>query len=274
MQPRAPPPPPEQCRNCGEALAGRFCSRCGQEAVPDRTFRELVQAFVGELFEVDSRAVRTLRLLLRPGALPVEWREGKRIRYLSPVRLYLVASVLFFSAVALGPNVVHIQTTDAQSDLVEETASPDRARSFEEKLALAAGNEDRLNDLFLQAFAWTMFVLVPVFALLLRRLFRGGNLLYAHHFVFALHYHAFGFLTMVAGLLAAQLPGLGRATVVAAVVAPHGLNAGYLLLAMRRFYGTGWAGTVARAAALGFGYLLALAAGASGTLALLIVALY
>ena len=47
---------------------------------------------------MDGRLFRTFsRLLSRPGALTVEWTEGKRARSLPPFRAYLVASVFFFS---------------------------------------------------------------------------------------------------------------------------------------------------------------------------------
>ena len=63
-------------------------------------------ALSGEFFDSvigwDSRLVRTLRLLFSsPGALTEEFVAGRRARYIGPLRLYLIASVLFFATYSL-----------------------------------------------------------------------------------------------------------------------------------------------------------------------------
>jgi Protein of unknown function (DUF3667) len=87
------------CANCGAPLGGKYCSECGQRHhdVPLHHFGH----FLGEAFEdlthADSRLWQTLlALLFRPGFLTREFLEGHRARYLPPVRLYLVVSVIFF----------------------------------------------------------------------------------------------------------------------------------------------------------------------------------
>ena len=88
------------CRNCDTTLeAGfRFCPRCGQKNVDlERPFSELLGEAVREIFDVDGRAVRTFwTLLRRPGLLTSEFVAGRRRHFMSPVRLYLLISVLFF----------------------------------------------------------------------------------------------------------------------------------------------------------------------------------
>ena len=53
-----------------------------------------------ETFEVDSKVFRTLKLLPKPGRLSVEFSRNRRASYVSPVRLYLFASVIYLFAVA------------------------------------------------------------------------------------------------------------------------------------------------------------------------------
>ena len=107
LQPAPAPELPEgrSCRNCGEALVGRFCSACGQEDAPlHRSVRELATEFLGENFSFDTRLWRTLRpLLLRPGLLTKEYLAGRRIRFVSPLKTYLIAALLFFGLLALLP---------------------------------------------------------------------------------------------------------------------------------------------------------------------------
>ena len=52
--------------------------------------------FCREAFEVDSRLLQTLKLLLfKPGSLTREFSRNRRARYMSPIRLYLFTSFLF-----------------------------------------------------------------------------------------------------------------------------------------------------------------------------------
>ncbi|NNE69581.1 MAG: DUF3667 domain-containing protein [Rhodothermales bacterium] len=87
-----------RCPDCGTERPGRYCPDCGQKDQPLRqtTGQFLRQAF-NEYFGIDGRLWQSLRLLLfRPGALTVEYLQGRRSRYLAPLRLYLSATLLFF----------------------------------------------------------------------------------------------------------------------------------------------------------------------------------
>ncbi|HEX4618103.1 MAG TPA: DUF3667 domain-containing protein [Steroidobacteraceae bacterium] len=60
-----------------------------------------LHAATEDLTHADSRLWATLRaLLFKPGFLTREFLDGRRARYLPPVRLYLVLSVIFFLALA------------------------------------------------------------------------------------------------------------------------------------------------------------------------------
>ena len=94
---REPPPPAAHCLNCGNARPSSFCALCGQN---DRSYvRGLATVgweFCREAFEVDSRLLQTLKLLLfKPGSLTSEFSRNRRARYMSPIRLYLFTSFLF-----------------------------------------------------------------------------------------------------------------------------------------------------------------------------------
>ena len=94
---REPPPPAAHCLNCGNARPSSFCALCGQN---DRSYvRGLATVgweFCREAFEVDSRLLQTLKLLLfKPGSLTREFSRNRRARYMSPIRLYLFTSFLF-----------------------------------------------------------------------------------------------------------------------------------------------------------------------------------
>lgn len=94
-----------QCANCGAPLTGKYCSACGQRHHdhPVHDVGHFVREATEDLTHADSRLWQTLTaLLFRPGFLTREFLDGRRARYLPPLRLYLVISVIFFVLVDLS----------------------------------------------------------------------------------------------------------------------------------------------------------------------------
>src|SRR5688500_17036010 len=93
------------CLNCHEPLRGPFCALCGQRALPPHpTLRQLAGDAWGELAGWDGRLARTVRTLIRhPGQLTRALLDGQRARYVSPVRLYLTCSLVYFVLAAAVP---------------------------------------------------------------------------------------------------------------------------------------------------------------------------
>jgi len=148
-----------QCRNCLTPLDDTYCPSCGQRDVDlERPTSKLIGEVLKETFDVDGRAFRTMRTLFRqPGSLTSEFLAGRRRLYTSPIRLYLLVSVSFFVLVSwLASRGVFLMP---ELDLVQDAANQARFMS------------DELPRL--------MFVLLPIFALLLKIAFPGRLLL--HH---------------------------------------------------------------------------------------------
>jgi Protein of unknown function (DUF3667) len=96
------------CANCGARLTGKYCSECGQRHHdhPVHDFWHFTSEALEDLTHADSRLWQTLTaLLFRPGLLTREFLEGRRVRYLPPVRLYLVVSLIFFIIVGLSSRI-------------------------------------------------------------------------------------------------------------------------------------------------------------------------
>lgn len=99
---------PAMCANCGARLTGKYCGQCGQRHHdhPVHDFWHFISEALEDLTHADSRLWQTLSaLLFRPGFLTREFLEGRRVRYLPPVRLYLVVSVVFFIIVGLDSRI-------------------------------------------------------------------------------------------------------------------------------------------------------------------------
>ena len=99
----APASGPRLCPNCVAVATHAFCPKCGQPTQGLRAgLRELIHDFAGATLGADARIWVSLReLFRRPGALTVAYAEGRRFRYLSPLRMYLFASILMFTMTAL-----------------------------------------------------------------------------------------------------------------------------------------------------------------------------
>jgi hypothetical protein len=96
--------PLTHCENCGAELQGHWCAHCGQPAIDyRRSFRHVIADLLDEFLNWDSKFFATIALLIfKPWRLTNEFLAGKRVRYANPLRLYLLASILFFFAVNYG----------------------------------------------------------------------------------------------------------------------------------------------------------------------------
>ncbi len=94
------PAGPTRCLNCEAPVAGKFCPECGQSRDDhSRSVLGFVHEFVEHHLLLDSKMLRTgYALVLKPGRLTRAYVEGRRARYVSPFKLYLFMSLVFFFA--------------------------------------------------------------------------------------------------------------------------------------------------------------------------------
>ena len=75
-------------------------------------FPYVVADLLNEFLNWDSKFFTTIALLiLKPWRLTNEFLAGKRVRYVNPLRLYLLASILFFFAVNFGAKGIRFDPT-------------------------------------------------------------------------------------------------------------------------------------------------------------------
>lgn len=384
--PATEPAPVRRCQNCGEALLGEHCYACGQPTKGlVRHFSSIIGDFMDSVFELDSRILRTLGpLLFKPGYLSQEYFAGRRVRYVSPVRLFVFLSLFAFFASRLSfdissdavvdgdgePGIVigegrnatdtnrlRNATTVAEVEKIRddavaalEKAKADAAdvpgvgigmdvaregvineaerrikaikhaeatgeplpierneegtlsfngtpwdaktnpvkigwlpQAVNDKLNDSAGDaqanikriqEDPnlLKDAFLSTVPTTLFVLLPLFALLLKIAYVFKRRLYMEHLIVALHSHAFlcgsllvvltldAFATWTASMPWLSLP-LGWAETALLIWMPV-----YLLLMQKRVYGQGWIMTLIKYCVLGTCYFMLLSFGAAASM--------
>ena len=367
----APATPPRLCENCGTPLLGEHCYVCGQPTKGMvRHFTSIVGDFFDTVLNIDSRVLRTVwPLLAKPGFLSREYFAGRRVRYVTPVRLYLFLSVVMFFAIQGSINVdddgasggLHINSkddiaeaktpaevekavasaraelADAKKDVVgtpgeaglriAEAKIEERGReriaylkavdeakakgqpppipgrhnnslefpvngknwdpetnpfvigwlptplnkALNRRLAHSrdvmrqSNSEKPLLDGLFNVLPQTLFLLLPLFALMLKLAYWFKRRLFMEHLIVALHSHSFIALSVTLAISLSWLqqwfaPNDGPANWV------FGLGIGlmslwipvYLLLMQKHVYGQGWPMTLIKYCVLGVSYLVLL----------------
>ena len=88
-----------QCQSCGTELHGKFCHVCGEKALgpEDKSARKWLSTVFADLSMVDGKLFRTLKgLLFSPGRLAKDYAVGRRVKYLKPLNLFLMANLVYF----------------------------------------------------------------------------------------------------------------------------------------------------------------------------------
>lgn len=351
------------CTNCGTPLLGEHCYHCGQPVQGlVRRFSSVLGDIADTLFEIDTRLTRTVvPLLLRPGFLSLEYVAGRRVRYVSPVRLFFFISVIAFlvaqwtldasntrllqvdadgidnattvaaveqqrdvalhalqfgaakankvpglsdelakaesrvrkqaevriaelnAATILGkaapPHVQALsfgdQPWDPLTNPIHFNPLPAFANHWMNQLAARAqGNAARIQqdpklllDAWLSAVPSTLFVLLPLFAVMLKLAYLFKRRLYMEHFIIALHSHAFLCLALLLALLVNGLAGMAtarwmHAPLVWLQIALYAWMPLYLLLMQKRVYQQSWLTTTIKYGVLAMIYLVLLSIGA------------
>src|SRR5712692_7891726 len=139
-------PPLTHCENCGTQLSGKYCSVCGQPAIDyRRSFRHVIVDVLDSFLNWDSKFFATIGLLLtRPWRLTNEFLCGRRVRYLHPARLYLLASILFFFAVTYWVKSAHLDPktltpearAEIEANLNKKNLTPEQRANIEKALKI------------------------------------------------------------------------------------------------------------------------------------------
>jgi hypothetical protein len=260
------------CLNCHSPLAGPYCGRCGQRALPPHpTIGELTGDAYNELAGWDGKFAASLRTLLRrPGELTRVLLEGRRARFISPVRLYLLCSLVYFLIAAVAPaptegvefevgvgfGIAGDEITAGDAALAKAISSGTTSLSPAEREALestiaetpvflrpvmrAMAEDYRgLSSRVTETMPRALFVLIPALALILGLFHRGRP--YPDHLYFAIHFQAFVFVMLTASALSV----FSRSLLVIAAVQTVAMAwiVVYGVLAQRRVYGGSWLAT-------------------------------
>ncbi len=241
------------CPSCGAETMGHFCGNCGEKEVSqsDYSLRHYLKELAAALTLLDSKVLRSLWFLIsKPGYLSSEYFRGRRVRYVSPLQLFIFLNVIYYFSLTLF--VATTFTTPLATQLHMNDYYPAHAsRQVNQKMqadqityeALEAKYNDRTSILSKSL----IFLLIPIFAGLFYALFFKKRKYLVEHVVVATHFWSFS-LILLGVILPIVTVVLARLLTTLNVSATYATNdnivstalqiwiAVYLFAMLRRFY--------------------------------------
>ena len=208
------------CVNCDSELRDdeKFCHNCGQKTdEPNLKFKHFISDLMSASFNLDSKIFLSLKLLLfKPAVLTKEFLGGKRTKYITPIRLYLVISLMYFFLVSLNISNNENEAIVADDAIAADSVTQVEANKHDDLIDLNIEDRETMSsfDLFLEkkinalnsdigylkfmenmkkAISTGMFVLLPAIAFIFFLLFYR-NSYYIQHLVFTLHLQSIIFI--------------------------------------------------------------------------------
>jgi hypothetical protein len=223
------------CRNCGAQTVGRYCHECGQDVLAGvgQPILKLIGQALAATFALEGKTPKSLAyLLIRPGFLSDEYKAGKISKYVHPVTLFWMSTLIFFALLISQINTEKLinlndqvtanstptggyqmkisshDTTNITNNLVDVDSTTSDFPVFSEdstRMAKTAAKNEKPREngmelgqiisktmIYFSKFApYAVFLLIPIFALLLAVQFFRKKYFYIHQLIFALHFHTF-----------------------------------------------------------------------------------
>jgi hypothetical protein len=251
------------CPSCGAAVADNYCSVCGEKkrTAADLSLKHFVEESVEGISHFDGRFFRTIKILFtKPGLLTLDFERGRRVPYMKPFQLFIVANLLFF---LLGHGTSVFTTTlesfyhssdytqYGSKEIIDRKAPNEKQRK-----ALGVAFNEKMHG---QSKVF-IILFIPVIAIGCALLYINKRKYFSLHLTFATHFFSFVLLYFLLFFFVVELPAyyifglrndyvydqvFGISSIVVLII--------YLAIAGKRFYKAhlGWCIT----AALGLGVL-------------------
>ena len=173
----------KKCKNCEQPLNGEYCSYCGQRDIELLKLKKLITDFFDHHLDLDSRIFRTIKyLIFNPGFLTIEYWNGRRTRYIPPLRVYLLTSFLYFFtfSVTLNTEIKDnvVNNSNVQIDRTKANNSSD-FYDFPDAFDYYMDNYEKEIELF-------FFLPITALGLLLLNK-KFSHLYFSHHFIASIH---------------------------------------------------------------------------------------
>jgi hypothetical protein len=137
---------PGLCLNCGTALVGPHCHRCGQASHVHRTIGAIGHELLHGVVHFEGKLWNTLPMLfLRPGELTRRYIHGERAHFVSPMAMFLFSVFTMFAVLqimGISPPAEIGTPARLQSEVqqAQQRAERNLAEARRERAQAAAGS--------------------------------------------------------------------------------------------------------------------------------------
>lgn len=189
---------------------------------------------MADIVHYDSQFLTTLKYLVtRPAFLTKEYWAGRRVRYVNPIKLYVFISFVFFLFFAIlthepghapekkvkapkKEGAIDLSAMDteysgvAQFDSLQAALPPSKRLTgieyrWQRRIAELKEDGKTAEDVIIEMFSHNlpkiMFLLMPLFALMVKWTHRKRHLVYTDHAIFTIHIHSFLYIILFVGLV-------------------------------------------------------------------------
>ncbi len=142
----------ETCPNCDTSLNGEnFCPNCGQKNDNRRLhFADFIAESLSHFFAFDGRLFQTLKTLVTsPGKVPLQYIQGKRMRYMNPLRLYFLSSLILLAILQFQTEDSVPKETEVSTSLARDTAIKNNANAVTDGVPVSLNLESEDEPEFL-----------------------------------------------------------------------------------------------------------------------------
>jgi hypothetical protein len=228
-------------------MIGQWCAGCGQEAVARGA---VVRTVRRQYLRIRHTLVT---LVVHPGQLTTEFKDGLRARSISPWRLTLnVLTVFFLLSFVTDFSVATFPRLDPSGTLAQAVRDAAQQANVDE-LVFTERVERRFNGIF----TLSVIISIAITAALARLTHWRRSESWSVHLVFALHYTAWIFMLNLLYFLlmrsfglsltyGAQQTAIGTALIALVLL----WEFAYVAVAFRRVYADGWIAAGTKAAAM------------------------
>jgi hypothetical protein len=239
------------CLNCGATVERKFCPECGQENLElNENFFHIAFHTVGDFFHYDSMFFRSIiPLFTKPGFLTKEYWNGRRVRYIHPVRMFFFVTIIFMIVTSIFYR--HFKDKIIITETTTEITNPFK-RKIDKYAPSVEFTEDNLvkdmaykgMDKFFAYLKYISFFMLPIYALIFQVLYRREKSLYVNHLVYVLHLQSFAYILISLSLLIPfQFPDsiaiVRRVTLLVVLI--------YMTFSLRTLYHQAWPKTILKA---------------------------
>jgi len=187
-----------KCVNCSAEIEAQFCPHCGQPANVKRiTFRQVFDDVQAKFLGLDNQFMRTVKhATIRPGEMLQAVLTGNRRRYIG-------AGAYLFLMLSLMVLLFDIFNVDAKAFF---SSAYTIGATYGEERTPQQEFSDKIMSFVIEYMRLIAFLMLPIYALFSRFIFRKSGLNFMEHIALFCYIHAHPFwLSILGGILFSNL---------------------------------------------------------------------